>query len=86
MTVAGFADRRRTARSRFNRAGLVHHDVLGLRACTIVNLSEGGARLCADDDLPTEFVLSIKTDAGERRKACRVVWRLYNEFGVQFKD
>jgi hypothetical protein len=51
-----------------------------------VDLSEGGARLCADGELPPRFVLSIKTDAGEARRGCAVVWRLHQEFGVQFTD
>ena len=81
-----FAERRQSPRLRFNRAGLVQHDVLGTRSCTIVNLSEGGARLCTDADLPPQFVLCMKTDAGERRKSCRIVWRLHQEFGVRFLD
>jgi hypothetical protein len=81
-----FAERRKSARVRFSRAGLVQHDLIGTRSCTIVNLSDGGARLCADADLPAQFVLTMKTDEGERRKSCRLVWRLHQEFGVQFLD
>ena len=81
-----FAERRTSERIRFNRAGLVQHDDIGTRACTVVDLSDGGARLIADTDLPVRFTLSLKTDAGERRKACRLVWRLHQEFGVQFLD
>ncbi len=80
------AERRQSPRARFNRAGHVHHDLTGLRRCTIVDLSNGGARLCADDDLPPDFVLTINTDAGERRKSCRVIWRLEHEYGVRFLD
>ena len=77
-------DRRKTHRAQFNRAGQVYHDLIGARRCTIVNLSDGGARLCADDDLPSEFVLTISTESGDRRCSCRVVWRLEHEYGVQF--
>ena len=79
-----FAERRQSPRARFNRAGHIHHDLTGLRRCTIVDLSNGGARLCADDDLPPEFTLSIRSDDGERRKACRVVWRRGQRLGVVF--
>ena len=79
-----FAERRKSHRARFNRAGQVYHDLIGARPCTIVNLSGGGARLCADYDLPHQFVLTIKADHGDRRYACRVVWRLEHEYGVQF--
>ncbi|MGN6570124.1 MAG: PilZ domain-containing protein [Pseudolabrys sp.] len=81
-----FPERRQTARVRFNRGGLVQHDRIGTRSCTIVNISEGGARLCTEADLPSQFVLTMKTDEGERRKTCRLVWRLHQEFGVQFLD
>ena len=50
----------------------------------IVNLSDDGARLYLEGELPQEFVLSIDTDAGEERKTCRLVWRLQNELGVCF--
>jgi len=79
-----FADRRKSQRSRFNRAAQVYNDLIGMRRCTIVDLSDGGARLCADDDLPPAFVLNINTDNGERRCSCKVVWRLEHEYGVQF--
>lgn len=79
-----FPDRRKSQRNRFNRTGQVYHDLIGMRRCTIVNLSDGGARLCAEDDLPPAFVLSISTDNGERRRSCKVVWRLEHEYGVQF--
>ena len=81
-----FAERRTSPRTRFNRAGLVQNDDIGTRSCTIVDLSEGGARIVSDTDLPIRFVLTMKTDAGERRKSCRLVWRLHQEFGVQFLD
>lgn len=81
-----FAERRASERVRFNRGCLVQHDDIGTRACTIVDLSDGGARLVSDTDLPVRFTLTLKTDAGERRKSCRLVWRLHQEFGVQFLD
>jgi hypothetical protein len=81
-----FAERSSSPRIRFSRAGLVQHDDIGTRACTIVDLSDGGARLVSETDLPIRFVLTMKTDAGERRKSCRQVWRLHQEFGVQFLD
>ena len=81
-----FADRRKSPRVQFSRAGLVQHDDIGTRPCTIVDISAGGARLVAETDLPVRFTLTMKTDAGERRKSCRQVWRLHQEFGVQFLD
>ena len=45
-----------------------------------------GARLCAEGAVSGKFLLSINTDSGERRKECRVVWRIEDEFGVEFLD
>lgn len=81
-----FAERRTSERVRFSRAGLVQNDAIGMRSCTIVDISDGGARLCTEADLPSEFVLTMKTDDGERRKSCRLVWRLHQEFGIRFLD
>jgi hypothetical protein len=81
---AVFAERRKFARVRFNRAAYAYHDLTGGRRCTIVDLSAGGARLCADDDLLPEFTLTVITDEGEHRRPCRIVWRLEHEYGVQF--
>jgi hypothetical protein len=79
-----FAERRKFPRARFNRVARTYHDLTGVRQCTVVDLSAGGARLYADDDLLSEFTLTIVTDDGDRHCSCRVVWRLEREYGVQF--
>jgi hypothetical protein len=79
-----FSERRKYPRARFNRSAHAYHDLTGSRRCTIVDLSVGGARLCSDDELPSEFTLTIITDEGQRCRSCRVIWRLEHEYGVQF--
>jgi hypothetical protein len=54
------------------------------RSCTITNISDGGARIYSEIDMPEEFVLSVLGDDGETRWDCRVVWRLGRELGVEF--
>jgi hypothetical protein len=75
-------DRRQSPRHLFNRFGRIYSDQTAQRSCTIVDLSDGGARLCAEASLPPEFTLGIADEAGERRKLCHVVWRI----GVEFHD
>jgi len=56
-------------------------------ACTIVDISESGARLSLerDEELPQTFVLLLTVNGGARRH-CRVVWRTGLTVGVAFPD
>lgn len=51
----------------------------------VADLSDQGARLYSDET-PPAFTLTISGDKGDERRACRVVWRLGHEVGVQFTD
>ena len=51
--------------------------------CVVADISDGGARLLAQANVPDEFVLIIK-DGSDVRHSCRVVWRLDDEVGVEF--
>jgi hypothetical protein len=53
------------------------------RECWISDISDGGARLHAEADVPDEFALVLP---GGSRRECRVVWRLGHEAGVAFTD
>jgi hypothetical protein len=53
------------------------------RDCWISDISDGGARLHSEGDIPDEFVLMVP---GGSRRECRVVWRLGHEAGVAFTD
>jgi hypothetical protein len=52
----------------------------------ITDISDGGARLYSEFDMPEKFTLSVSSDRGDRRRDCRVVWRLGHELGVEFTD
>jgi hypothetical protein len=56
------------------------------RACMVVDISDAGARLCSEFELPKIFTLVIMTSEGELRKNCNLVWRLGVEHGVSFMD
>jgi len=53
------------------------------RDCWISDVSDGGARLHSEADVPDEFVLALPQGG---RRECRVVWRLGHEAGVAFTD
>ena len=53
------------------------------RDCTIVDISEGGVRVIAENfDVPAEFTLLF----AEGRRQCRLAWRIGCEFGAEFID
>jgi hypothetical protein len=55
--------------------------------CEVVNMSEGGAKLCALTPLilPTHFLLFLTQD-GSLRRSCRVIWRNGRQLGVEFEE
>ena len=63
-----------------------YHSGLGSlpRECMVTDISERGARLYSDADMPETFTLSLSGDGTEVRKECLVVWRLGGELGVEF--
>lgn len=56
-------------------------------ACSIADISEGGARLTLerDKELPEAFMLLL-TANGDARRNCHVVWRTGLTIGVEFPD
>jgi hypothetical protein len=55
-------------------------------ACTLLDISEAGARLMlpGDTTVPDEFVLLLSAN-GRARRRCRVAWRgKRDQIGVQF--
>lgn len=53
------------------------------RDCWISDISDGGARLHSEAEIPDEFALVLP---GGTRRECRVAWRLGHEAGVAFAD
>ncbi len=80
-------ERREQARRTINRMAQFQSGVGALpRDCMITDISERGARLCSDYEMPEKFVLSLSDDAATIRHECQVVWRLGCELGVEFTD
>jgi hypothetical protein len=56
-----------------------------LQRCTLVDMSDSGARLAVDDieSLPDKFLLALSR-SGQPRQSCTVVWRRHDEIGIEF--
>ena len=82
------SDRRSARRYTINRIAKFQPDAYTLpRDCMISDISDRGARLFAEGvDIPDEFHLLISDNDRGLRRACKVVWRLGYELGVQFTD
>lgn len=78
--------RRRHPRKPVNRPALILADGK-MRPCTVLDVSEGGARIRLDhvDELPDTFELVLAWGARMKR-ICQVRWRSACEIGVQFRQ
>jgi hypothetical protein len=85
MAIAMFANRRKSERRAYHGSAKVHLGVGSLpRDCQIIDVSNGGARVLAENlDVPAEFTLIFST--GQSRR-CRLAWRIGCEFGAEFVD
>jgi hypothetical protein len=82
-----FFERRKSARGTLNRVAHFHSEITPTpRACMVTDISEGGARLYSEIDMPPVFTLSVSRDGEEISRECRVVWQLGGELGVEFID
>ena len=54
------------------------------RSCLVTDISETGARLHSESDMPGDFVLEVSGEGFSAKHECRVVWRLGHELGVEF--
>ena len=79
-------DRRRSERHNTRGLAKIQTGAGSLpRDCWISDISDGGVRLHSERmDVPDEFTLVLP--GIERRRECRVVWRLGHEIGAEFTD
>ena len=56
-------------------------------SCTIVDISDSGARLALEDTsvVPDRFTIAM-SERGVPRRQCRLVWRGANDVGVSFES
>lgn len=80
-------ERRAKPRRVINRVAQYHCGIGTLpRTCMVTNISETGARLYCETEVPDAFTLSLTGEDVNIRRECRVVWRLGGELGVEFTD
>jgi hypothetical protein len=86
--VKHFIDQRRSSRHSTRCPAWIEFDdhTAPLR-CTLVDVSEGGARIevAAPHRLPDEFALILADDVAHARR-CQIVWRGDNEVGISYLD
>jgi PilZ domain-containing protein len=83
-----FIDQRRSQRYPTNcRAWIEFDDHTPPLNCTLVDISDGGARIqvAAPHRLPEEFSLILTEDAGHVRR-CRIIWRADDEIGISYLE
>ena len=78
------ANRRSSERRAYQGMAKIQFGIGSLpRDCTIIDISEGGMRMVAENlDIPDEFTVLL---SGTRRR-CRLAWRIGCEFGAEFID
>lgn len=80
-----FKERRNSPRRVVNRMAQFHSEICPIpRAILLTDLSERGARLFTDLEMPPTFTLSITGDDVNEQHDCRVVWQLGGEIGIEF--
>lgn len=79
-------DNRRRPRKQLNVPALIDiGNNARLRMCTVIDVSESGARLAVEDIecLPDKFSLTMPR-LGQTRRSCIIVWRRHDEIGIEF--
>ncbi len=76
-------NRRKSQRFPFNGRAKIHFGVGALpRDCTVVDISDGGIRVVAENlEVPETFTIIFS--GGESRE-CRLAWRIGCEFGAEY--
>ena len=83
-----FVEQRRSFRySTRCRASIEFDDHTSPLSCTLLDVSEGGARIevASPHRLPEEFSLILAEDAANVRR-CRIIWRADNEIGISYLE
>jgi hypothetical protein len=78
-------DRRKSERHLHGGLAKIQFGIGSLpRDCTITDVSDGGARVVAENiDVPAEFTIIFATGLPRQ---CRLAWKIGCEFGAEFID
>lgn len=78
-------ERRSHARLSLCGEARVQYSGVSSRSCILSDVSDGGARLYTEAQLPDRFTLLLGPKL-EYARECAVMWRLGHEVGVKFVD
>lgn len=54
------------------------------RRCTVLDISDGGARLRVDDPEFVQPTFRLKKSPVDGGRSCKIAWRIGKEMGVEF--
>ena len=76
-------DQRKSTRRSINTRGWIRVDGgFAVRPCSVLDLSDTGARLSIEGDIPSSFTLLLSRDSKGRN--ARIKWRRGDKVGVVF--
>ena len=75
---------RETRRSRLQQAWLGHGTEFATRPCTLLDMSEGGAKLWVEDADFVGRTIRLKLSPSAVGRQCRVAWRDGNTMGLEY--
>jgi hypothetical protein len=82
-----FIERRNAPRRVINRVAQYFANGSQLpRTCLVTDISDTGARLHSEAEMPDVFVLAVSGEGIDIKRECQVMWRLGYELGVEFVD
>ena len=83
--MAIFGRRPRSSRRRTNQPAWMSVDgSFATRQCTVVDISEGGARLRVEDPQFVKPQFHLKFDRSSPGRICKVAWKKGNLIGIEF--
>jgi hypothetical protein len=80
-----FGRRHRPSRRRTNQpAWMTVDDSFAARQCTVIEISEGGARVRVEDPQFVRPHFQLKFERASPGRACKVVWKKGDVIGIEF--
>jgi hypothetical protein len=80
-----FGRKTRPARRRTNQPAWITVDGgFAARQCTVIDISEGGARLRVEDPQFVKPQFQLKLDRTSPGRACKVAWKKGGVIGIEF--
>jgi hypothetical protein len=79
-----FGRKTRPARRRTNQPAWITDGGFAARQCTVIDISEGGARLRVEDPQFVKPQFQLKFERSSPGRACTVAWKKGDVIGIKF--